>query len=292
MMCYLLHLISPFRHCAYELIFPEGQLPYTSYLFAVHTIRVLPWMILLDGEWMILMSADCTRHANTDDRSPLPCISCWNLHNHTVIMGIWHCALDGAHKNTPWSFLSIIQLLHLLDQKNQQIAGLHMRGLNAGQSLAFCDQCLDRWKQFAVAIGSSNLAHIQVLIKVELWNGAGIFGLLNKIDHATAMNYWPCSYEEANFQCSFLLWKLGSRSAANFAHCTLGCPSINSVHRHIGTKPLATSPGMPTLADITTNLAIGFENQPHDRTHIIGICLWTKLKSKSTCIGIHEPTWF
>jgi hypothetical protein len=126
----------------YELVFPEGQSPYTSYPFAIHTIRVLPWMILLDGESMILMSADCTRHANTDDGSPLPCISCRNLHNHTVIMGIRHRALDGAHENTPWSFLSIVQLLRLLDQKNQQIAGLRLRGLNAGRSLAFRDRCL------------------------------------------------------------------------------------------------------------------------------------------------------
>jgi hypothetical protein len=64
-----------------------------------------------------------------------------------------------------------------------------VRGLNAGQLLTFCDQFLDRWKSFAVSIGSSNLAHIQVLIKVELPNGAGIFGLLNKTDHAAAMNY-------------------------------------------------------------------------------------------------------
>ena len=104
-------------------------------------------------------------------------------------MGIQHRALDGVHENTPWSFLSIMQLIYLLDQKNQQIASLRMRGLNAGRALAFRDRCIDGWKRFAVAIGSSNLAHIQVLIKVELCNGVGIFGLLNKIDHAAAMNY-------------------------------------------------------------------------------------------------------
>jgi len=188
-------------------------------------------------------------------------------------MGIRHRALDGAHENTPWSFLSIVQLVRLLDQKNQQIAGLRMHGLNAGRSLAFRDRCLHGWKRFAIAIGNNNLARIQVLIKVELHNGAGVFGLLNKIDHAAAMNYRPRSYEEADFQRSFLLWKLGGRSAANIAHRTLGCPSIDSACRHIGTKPLATSPGMPTLADITTNLAIGFENQPHDRTCIIGMTM-------------------
>ena len=30
---------------------------------------------------------------------------------------------------------------------------------------------------------------------------------------------------------------------------------------------------MPTLAEITSNLAVGFENQPHDRTRIIGMTM-------------------
>jgi hypothetical protein len=75
---------------------------------------------------------------------------------------------------------------------------------------------------------------MQVLIKVELHNGAGIFDLLNKIDQAVLTKYRPHSYEEADFQCSFLLWKLGGCLAANIAHQTLGCPSINSACRHVG----------------------------------------------------------
>jgi hypothetical protein len=96
---------------------------------------------------------------------------------------------------------------------------------------------------------------------------------LNKINQAASTNYHPCSYEEADFQRSFLFWKLGGRSAANIAHRTLGCPSIDSARRHVGTKPLSTSPGMPTLSQITSNLAIGFEHQPHDRACIIGMTM-------------------
>jgi hypothetical protein len=173
----------------YEFVFPEGQSPYTSYPFAIHTVRTLPWMVLLDGWTMILMSDECTRVAIFDGDSLLPCIYCRNLHNHTVIMGIRHRALDGAHENTSWSFLGIIQLVRLLDQKNQQIDGLRLRGLNAGRALAFRDRCLDGWKRFAVAIGNNDMARVQVLIMVELRNGAGVFGLLNKVDRAAAVNY-------------------------------------------------------------------------------------------------------
>jgi hypothetical protein len=260
----------------YDLAFPQGQSPYTSYPFAIHTLRILPWMILLDGQTMILMSDDCTRLATFNDNSPespLPCISCRSLHNHPVIMGIRHRALDGAHENTPWTFLGIIQLVHLLDQKNQQIEGLRLRGLNAGRALAFRDRCLDGWKRFAVAIGNNNMPRLHVLVNVELRNGAGIFGLLSKIDQASSSNYRPRGYEEADFQRAFLLWKLGGRSAANIAHRTLGCPSIDSARRHVRTKPLSTSPGIPTLAEISNNLAIGFENLPHNSTRVVGMTM-------------------
>jgi hypothetical protein len=96
-------------------------------------------MILLDGETMTLMADNCTRISIMNDDKPLPCVSCRSLHNHIVIMGIRHRTLDGAHENTPWSYLGIMQLVRLLDQKNQQIDGLRLRGLNTGRALAFRD---------------------------------------------------------------------------------------------------------------------------------------------------------
>ena len=222
---------------------------------------------------MFLHSDECMEEAIITDDVRHPCISCHALHNHVVIMGIRHRSPDGAHQNTPWSFLGIAQLARLLDQKNQQIDGLRLRGFNMGRTLTACDRCLDGWKRFAVAVGNNNIPRIQVLVQVELRNGAGVFGLLSKIDQASALNYRPRSYEEADFQRAFLLWKLGGRSAANIAHRTLGCPSIDSVRQHVGTKPLSTSPGMPTSAEISNNLAIGFENQPVDRTRIIGMTM-------------------
>jgi hypothetical protein len=69
-----------------------------------------------------------------------------------------------------------------------------------GDTLTVCVQCLDGWKIFVVAIGNNNIPHIQVLNQVELWSGAGVFGLSNKIDQASALNYPPQSYEEAHCQ--------------------------------------------------------------------------------------------
>jgi hypothetical protein len=237
--------MSPVMCLGYRFIFPEGQSPYMSYLFALHTIQTLPWLIVLVENSMFLHSDECTEQA-IETEGNLPCLSCQVLHNHTVIMGIQHRALDGAHNNTPWSFLGIAQLARLLDQKNQHIEGLRLRGFNAAWALTVRDRCLEGWKWFAVAIGSNNIPRIQVLVSVELHNGAGVFGLLSKIEQASALNYRPSSYEEADFQRAFLLWKLGGRSAANIVHRTLGCPSIDSAHWHVGTKPLSTSPGMPS----------------------------------------------
>jgi hypothetical protein len=105
----------------YELKLPEGQSPYISYPFAIHSLRTLPWMILLGGETMTLMSDDCTWVTIMKNNEPFPCVSCRSLHNHTVVMGIQHCVLDGAHKNMPWSFLGIMQLVRLLDQKTSRL---------------------------------------------------------------------------------------------------------------------------------------------------------------------------
>jgi hypothetical protein len=73
---------------SYRFIFLEGQSPYTSYLFALHTIRTLPWIIVLVEHSMFLHSDSCTEEAIITDDVRHPCISCHALHNHVVIMGI------------------------------------------------------------------------------------------------------------------------------------------------------------------------------------------------------------
>ena len=165
--------------------------------------------------------------------------------------------LMGPHDNTPWSFLGIMQLACLLNQKNRQIDALQLRGLNTGRALTNRDwEHIQGWKWFAVAIGKSNMPRLSVLVNVELCNGVGVFGLLNKIDQAARSKVQTTrNYEEADFQRTFLLWKLGGQSAANIAHHTLGCPSIDSAQSaHINPAISYITKACQRQLEITINL--------------------------------------
>lgn len=258
------------------MVFPEGQVPWTSYSFAIHTIHNLPWSVLItEDSQLSLVASECSGRAVYEKKSlnPMPCLACRLLHNHSVIMGMRHRLLDGPKNKSRYAYLSIADLWQSLDDKNEQIVTLRHRGLNAGRAIAVRNKRLNGWNRLAVAISESNVARIQIIFRVELRNGAGIFGLLNKVVSASSSNYRPLSYEESNYQQAYLMWKLGGRSAANIAHRTMGCPSIDSARRHVATKPLWTSAGVPKLAEIKANLAIGFENQPVDYTKTIGMTM-------------------
>ena len=185
-------------------------------------------------------------------------------------MEIRHRAINGSHENTPWQYLSFIELIQILERKNNQLERLNLNGLNMGRVLAVSNRTVGGYKRLAIAIGVGDIMQIHSLFRAELRNGAGVFRLLDKISKASQLVYSPKGCEEADYHRAFLIWKLGGRPAANIAYRTLGVPSIDTARRHISTTPLVTSAGMPTRDEINTNLAIGFEHQEVYRDRIIG----------------------
>ncbi|KAF8874314.1 hypothetical protein CPB84DRAFT_1853645 [Gymnopilus junonius] len=85
--------------------------------------------------------------------------------------------------------------------------------------------------------------------------GSSVFTMLEKIDKATCRAYSPRGYEAADFERTFLIYKLGGRAAADIAHRSLGTPSIDATKRHIITSPIHASSGFPTLPELSSNLA-------------------------------------
>jgi hypothetical protein len=181
--------------------------------------------------------------------------------------------MDGSHENTPFQYLSFVELTRLLRRKNHQLEYLHLNGLNMGRVLAVRNRTISGYKRLAIAISVGDIKRIHSLFRAELKNGAGVFGLLNKTNKASQLVYSPKGYEEADYQRAFLMWKLGGRSAANIAYRTLGVPHIDTARRHISTTPLVTSAGMPTIDEINANLAIGFEHQECYGDRIIGMTM-------------------
>ena len=107
-----------------------------------------------------------------------------------------------------------------------------------------------------MAISTNHIPQLKSLFAVEIENGAGVFRLLHKVDQASWLVYHAKSYEEADYQRAFLLWKLGGRSAAQIANRTLGTPSINTARRYIATAPIMASPGFPKATEIKHNLHV------------------------------------
>ena len=130
-------------------------------------------------------------------------------------MGIRHRAMDGSHENTPWQYLSFVELTQLLKRKNHHLEQLHFNGLSMGRVLAVRNRTISGYKRLAVAISVGDIKRMHSLFRAELQNGAGVFGLLDKTNKASQLVYSPKGYEEADYHHAFLMWKLAGCLVAN-----------------------------------------------------------------------------
>ncbi|KAF7970084.1 hypothetical protein HWV62_25070 [Athelia sp. TMB] len=259
----------------YLLVTSDGESAYGAYPFGLHMTRNIPWSVILNENTVCLVSCDCTHEARFEPNSDsaLPCSSCYALHNHNIIMGIRHRAALGPHENTPFGYLGVAHLQESLARKNSRIEQLHLTGLNTARSLSSLNRALGLWKRVAVAISEQKIDRLHALFRVQLQNGAGPAAILNRTNQAALLAYKAKGYEEADYQRAFLFWKLGGRAVATLANHTAGTPSIDTARRHVKTTPLATSPGVPTVAEIRTNISIAFAHQEEHGAHTIGMTM-------------------
>jgi hypothetical protein len=189
-------------------------------------------------------------------------------------MGIRHRAMDGAPEKTPYHYLAPSHAINLLRRKDDRIKHLQCQAMNNLRSLTARNHQLEGWKRFALAISNTDIPRLNRLTVAALHDGAGVFGLLKKVDQAARHVYSPKGYQKADFERAFLMWKLGGRSAANIAYHTLGLPSIESARRHIRVSPITASSGVPTEAEMQSNLSICFPRCPsHIVARIIGMTM-------------------
>lgn len=141
----------------------------------------------------------------------------------------------------------------LLRWKTAQIKRLKLNALNKASMLFVRNRHLDTWKRLAVAIGNEDIPRIRSLMARELRAGSSIFTILERIDGAAKWKFSTCGYTQADFERAYLIFKLGGHAAASIAR-TLGVPSINATKCRIAAKPLQSSPGYPTKAELHANL--------------------------------------
>ena len=57
------------------------------------------------------------------------CHDCSQLHDHNFVTGIQFHLLDGAHKKTPWAFLTVGQMYQAPERKSVQMNKLKLMSL-------------------------------------------------------------------------------------------------------------------------------------------------------------------
>lgn len=244
----------------YTLKLADGQSAFALYPFMLHSRQELPWAFSMKDEQLILRSNDCTKV------SEVPCTSCSRLHDNNIIMGIRHRALSGADPKTPWHWLSAAHMYSLLEKKTEQINILKLNSLNTLRSISTRNRHIDAWKRVHMAIMQSNIPRLRELLMVAYRAGSSVVALLDKVKQAAERKYSPQSYDEAQYQLGYLLYKIGGRAAADLAYNTLGTPSVDTAKRHISTNPLVSSASFPTQAELRYNLNACYPNTAQKAT--------------------------
>jgi hypothetical protein len=173
--------------------------------------------------------------------------------------------------STSYQWLTVAQLTDALHHKTAQANKLKLSSLNMARSLLSRASHLDAHKRFLVAVGQGNINGLHRLVSTARRAGGSIYSIVEKCNLAVQGLYRPKSYQEREFQQSFLLLKLGGRTVAEIGHRAFGLPSLEATRRRIGTQPIIASPKMPTRTEMDSNLDHAFQNMPKSSGEIRGV---------------------
>ena len=237
----------------YRLSFPEKQTAFGSYPFLLHEVKSLSWTIATSKEHndLILRSHNCVG-TTSEGKS---CSRCRMLHDDSIVMGIRHRSIEGAHEKTNWMYLTPAQTHDALKRKTEENNRLKLNSLNLLKTIGVRNRNLAGWKRLSIAISQENIPRIRSLLAANHRAGASVFKILEDVDRAARRAYSPKGYDVADYELAFLMYKIGGRATANIAHRALGTPSIDTAKRHVSTSPIIPSPGFPTSAELQANLA-------------------------------------
>ncbi|KAJ6550561.1 hypothetical protein B0H10DRAFT_2379639 [Mycena sp. CBHHK59/15] len=236
-----------------ELPLKDGKASFLSYPLAIHSERQLPWGVEF-GPRLIIRSYECKRRAQKSG----VCYECNKLLRHGIVKGIIERNATGTHPNTPFAYLTADDAQFLLRKKNDQINALKLSGLMLAQTLLVRATHLAAHSRLQIAVGRGDVPRIHSIVANCMKNGDSIFTCVEKILRASNSNFSDKSYTRAENQQAYLLWKVGGQACAELGHRCFGLPSVSTVRRHIGTKPLTVSPGAPTMREMHENLDAAF----------------------------------
>ena len=131
------------------IVLPEGQLPETSYPWALHTQANYPWTAAIHNKKLYLCADDCMSEAFN-----ILCVRCAALHWHRVVCSVRKWIEEGAPEHIPWYWLSISQLHERETRLRHQINTQKLTVLNAARALGHRNRVIDDHKRFMLAVAS------------------------------------------------------------------------------------------------------------------------------------------
>ena len=238
----------------YALIFPDGQSPHGSYLFALHSHIELPWDYTVRNGQMTLFARSCPGLLKNDGIDSSSCRMCQRLFKNKMLEGILTRLKEGANENVSFAYHGFRALIEMLHRKNRQIDFYRLRGLNQARKLLSRTTALSDQKRLLMAIASGKVNHVDRLLSIGLAQKKGVRGLLEGYMDASVGIYQPRGFTEEEDMRNILIWRLSGNRVAQINHRANGAPSVTYLRTRSTVPPLIPSPEQPTIEQVQKNL--------------------------------------
>jgi hypothetical protein len=236
----------------YILQFPPGKTPYSTYPFALHDNRSLPWDFFIKNGVMTLFARNC--HGCESLSGPgASCLPCLHLAKNKSLEGIINRLQNGVHPNSPYSYHGAGGLHEVLHLQTDKIAFLQLYGLNQTRALLGKATALSDYKRLVSAIASGNVARVSRVIYIALEQKKGVNGIISTLRDAAEGYYRPRSYSEEEDMWGLLTWRLAGNRVAQINHRSGHGPSVTYLRSRTIVPPIIPSPGKPTAVEVQKN---------------------------------------
>jgi hypothetical protein len=153
----------------YNITFPEGKSPHTTYPFALHNTIVLPWDYTMKNGTMRLFAHNCS---GSSRGLVSTCQPCQQLGKNERLKNILR-HMEGTHENARFTYHGFDSLQKMLQRKNQLIEFYRLRGLNQARKLLAKVTALSDQKRLLMAIVSGRASQVDHLISIGLCQKKG-----------------------------------------------------------------------------------------------------------------------
>lgn len=132
--------------------------------------------------------------------------------------------------------------------------GSKLQVMASVRKLAVLERDLQSYKRYVFAVARGDVKRIHSLTTVALYSKRSIHAIVDRINYTLKHVHTTKSYDEQDYQRSFLFYQPGGFRLADIAHRSLGLPSVGRLRKHILSPPIQAFPTTPTYEQVKQNL--------------------------------------